>query len=144
MSLEKLNFKRVHPDATTPTRANETDAGFDLYALDDSPAWPRKRVLVRTGIAMEIPEGHVGLIWPRSGLAVKHGIDVMAGVVDSGYRGEIKVLLQNTDPDLVHKIHKGDRIAQILIQPIVTPELVEVDDLGETERGAGGFGSTGK
>lgn len=139
-----MNVKKLHPDAIMPTRANPTDAGFDLYALDDSVAWPRKRVLVRTGIAMEIPEGHVGLIWPRSGLAVKHGIDVMAGVVDSGYRGEIKVLLQNTDPDLVHKIHKGDRIAQILIQPIVTPELVEVDDLGESERGADGFGSTGK
>ncbi len=139
-----MNVKKLHPDAIMPTRANPTDAGFDLYALDDSVAWPRKRVLVQTGIAMAIPEGHVGLIWPRSGLAVKHGIDVMAGVVDSGYRGEIKVLLQNTDPDLVHKIHKGDRIAQILIQPIVAPELVEVDDLGETDRGAGGFGSTGK
>lgn len=139
-----MNIKKLHPDAIIPTRANPTDAGFDLYALDDSVAWPRKRVLVPTGIAMAIPEGHVGLIWPRSGLAVKHGIDVLAGVVDSGYHGEIKVLLQNTDPDLVHKIHKGDRIAQILIQPIVTPELVEVDDLGETGRGADGFGSTGK
>jgi len=126
-----------------PQIAKEGDAGADLRASEDTVVPANGRCLVPTGISMAIPRGFVGLIWPRSGLAVKHGIDSGAGVIDSGYRGEIRVLLFNhSDADF--KVTKGDRIAQILIQKVETPQFVQVEALEQTERGAGGFGSTGK
>jgi dUTP pyrophosphatase len=126
-----------------PQNAKKGDAGSDLRASEEITIPSKGRCLVPTGISMAIPSGYVGLIWPRSGLAVKHGIDSGAGVIDSGYRGEIRVLLFNhSDADF--KVAKGDRIAQILIQKVETPQFVQVETLDETERGAGGFGSTGK
>ncbi len=126
-----------------PKSAQEGDAGSDLRASEEITIPSKGRCLVPTGISMAIPIGYVGLIWPRSGLAVKHGIDSGAGVIDSGYRGEIRVLLFNHS-DVDFKVVKGDRVAQILIQKVETPQFIQVETLDETERGAGGFGSTGK
>ena len=136
-----LLIKRLTETSTTPTKANSSDAGFDLYSDEDVIIKAGESVLVSTGVAMAIPENHAGLIWDRSSMGVK-GIHRFAGVVDSGYRGEVKVCLFNTGED--YKIVRGDRIAQILIQPVPNIELIEVEDLNDTERGIGGFGSSGK
>ena len=136
-----LLIKRLTETSTTPTKANSSDAGFDLYSDEDVIIKSGESVLVSTGVAMAIPENHAGLIWDRSSMGVK-GIHRFAGVVDSGYRGEGKVCLFNTGED--YKIVRGDRIAQILIQPVPNIELREVEDLNYTERGIGGFGSSGK
>ena len=134
--------KKLDPAATLPTKANDTDAGYDLYALEDCEIGANNHKLIKTGISMAIPKGYVGLIWPRSGLAYKHGLDVFAGVIDAGYRGDVGVLLYNSR--LEHYIiNKGDRIAQILFQKVEDFDLVEVDDLDDSQRGAGGFGSSG-
>jgi dUTP pyrophosphatase len=129
--------------AKAPTRANTNDAGWDLYSAIDTIVPSKQRKTVRTGIAIQMPEYFAGLIWPRSGLSVKHGIDVLAGVVDSGYRGEIMVCLYNTSEENV-SISTGDRIAQIIFQevPRVTMEVHET--LGSSQRGDNGFGSSGK
>jgi len=139
----KIKVKRLHPESIIPTKANASDAGWDLYSTQDVTFLPFKKYLINTGIAMSIPDGFVGLIWDRSGLASKHGIHRFAGVIDSGYRGEIKVCLYNS-LDWVTSIKKGERIAQLLIQEIPTCELVEVDELEESSRGEQGFGSSGK
>ena len=136
-----LLIKRLTETSTTPTKANSSDAGFDLYSDEDVIIKSGESVLVSTGVAMAIPENHAGLIWDRSSMGGK-GIHSFAGVVDSGYRGEVKVCLFNTGED--YKIVRGDRIAQILIQPAPNIELIEVEDLNDTERGIGGFGSSGK
>lgn len=125
-------------------RANPTDAGMDLLASEDKVIPPLSRAVVSTGISMEIPEGYYGKIAPRSGLALKYGIDVLAGVVDSPYRGEIRVILFNTDKEETFNIRQGDKIAQIIIEKHYNFDFVEVDELSHTERGAGGFGSTGR
>ena len=145
-----IQVQKLSEQATIPTKANATDAGYDLYALENTEIFAGKRRLVRTGVAMAIPEGYAGLIWPRSGLAVKQGIDVFAGVIDSGYRGEIRVCLYNSCHGSSvsgtadsFKIKAGDRIAQILFQNIEDFELYEVKDLDSTARGHGGFGSSG-
>ena len=139
---EPLEIKKLDPSATIPTRSNRTDAGYDLYALEDLEIGPHNQKLVKTGISMAIPKGYVGLIWPRSGLAHKHGLDVFAGVIDAGYRGDIGVILYNSKLDH-YKVNKGDRVAQILLQKIESFELVEVSELNKTDRDADGFGSTG-
>lgn len=139
-----VSVKKLDPSAVMPTKANDTDAGYDLYALEDLEIGPVNQKLVKTGISMAIPKGYVGLIWPRSGLAYKHGLDVFAGVIDAGYRGDIGVILYNSKVDRHYKIQKGDRIAQILFQKIEGFDLIEVDSLDSSERGVGGFGSTGK
>ena len=136
-----LLIKRLTETSTTPTKANSSDAGFDLYSDEDVIIKSGESVLVSTGVAMAIPENHAGLIWDRSSMGVK-GIHRFAGVVDSGYRGEVKVCFFNTGES--YKIVRGDRIAQILIQPVPNIELREVEDLNDTERGIGGFGSSGK
>ncbi len=138
-----IRVQKVDPRATIPTQANKADAGYDLYALDDTEILAGDRKLVRTGIAMAIPRGCVGLIWPRSGLAVKSGIDVFAGVIDSGYRGEIQVCLYNSCVTGKVKINAGDRVAQILFQAVESFELYETKELDATDRGYGGFGSSG-
>lgn len=117
---------------------------MDLVAAEDKVLPPLSRATISTGISMEIPEGYYGRIAPRSGLAHNHGIDVLAGVVDSGYRGEIKVILYNTDKDEVFQVRQGDKIAQIIIEKHYNFELAEVDDLSSTPRGEYGFGSTGR
>ena len=139
-----INVKRLEPNAKIPTRANLSDAGWDLYCLTGRSLAPRQRATYKTGIALQIPEGYVGLVWPRSGLSVKSGVDVLAGVIDSGYRGEVQVCLLNTsDKDWV-EIKEGDRIAQILFQEVPEFQLQEVDVLQNSDRGQGGFGSSGK
>ena len=142
----ELRFARTRDDATIPSRAHEGDAGLDLYAAENALLEPGERASVGTGIAVEIPEGHAGLVLPRSGLAREHGIALVnsPGLIDSGYRGEIRVLLLNTDPAEIFRVAPGDRIAQLLITPIAAPEPVEAEALAESARGDGGFGSSGR
>jgi dUTP pyrophosphatase len=143
MSTMKMQVKLLHPDAKVPVYAHETDAGMDLFSLETRTIAPRERVQVKTGIAVAIPDGYVGLIWDKSGLSHKHGLKVLGGVVDAAYRGEILVGLVNLG-DISHTIKKGDKITQMLVQKVEHPELVVVDSLDLTVRGEGGFGSTGK
>ena len=140
-----LRVRRVDPRAVLPTRAYDGDAGLDLYALDDGLLAPGERASVRTGISVEIPEGQAGLVLPRSGLARRHGISVVnaPGLIDAGYRGEVEVLLLNTDRSSSFSIAAGDRIAQLVIVGVQTPQVVEVQELALSERGSGGFGSSG-
>jgi dUTP pyrophosphatase len=137
--------RRVDPRAVLPTRAYDGDAGLDLYALDDGVLAPGERASVRTGVSVEIPEGQAGLVLPRSGLARRHGISVVnaPGLIDAGYRGEVEVLLLNTDRSSSFSIAAGDRIAQLVIVGVQTPQVVEVQELALSERGSGGFGSSG-
>ena len=141
-----LNVSRLRENATLPTRAHDGDAGLDLYACEAAHLGPGERWSVGTGIAVEIAVGHAGLVLPRSGLAREHGITVLnsPGLIDSGYRGEIGVLLLNTDPAEVFRIEAGDRIAQLLVLPIAPVEPIEVEGLAESARGGGGFGSSGR
>lgn len=141
----RLAVRRVDPAAQLPTQAHEGDAGFDLYALERVEVGPSERAQARTGIAVEIPERHVGLVVPRSGLAAEHGISLVnaPGVIDAGYRGEIRVLLLNTDAHHPVVLEAGDRIAQLLITRIEVPDIVEVKELPRSARGEGGFGSSG-
>jgi dUTP pyrophosphatase len=141
-----LPVAKLHEDATLPTRAHEGDAGLDLYACEAAHIGPGERWSVGTGVAVEIPEGHAGLVLPRSGLAKKHGIALVnaPGLIDAGYRGELRVLLLNTDPAETFKVEPGDRIAQLVIVPIALAEPVETETLAETARGDGGFGSSGR
>mgnify|MGYP005826148683 FL=1 len=138
-----MKIKRLSESARLPTRANKSDAGWDLYSSEETSVLPSCRRTISTSVALAVPEGCVGLIWPRSGLAVKDGIDVLAGVVDAGYRGEVKVCLYNCG-EKTFQIETGDRIAQILIQKIEDVELVETDNLETTQRGDDGFGSSGR
>lgn len=144
-----IKVKKLTEDAQLPVRAHSTDAGMDLFANEDVVIPPNGRKLIGTGIAIAIPESidddirFYGQIAPRSGLANKHGLHTLGGVIDSSYRGEIKVILQNLCTK-AYEIQKGDKIAQLIILPIVTPGLQEVEQLEETTRGEGGFGSTGQ
>jgi dUTP pyrophosphatase len=142
----KLRFARLNDAAILPTRAHEGDAGLDLYAVEPAHLGPGERWSVPTGVAVEIPEGHAGLVLPRSGLAREHGIALVnsPGLIDSGYRGEIKVLLLNTDPAEVFRIEPGERIAQLLVVAVASVEPVEAEALAESARGDGGFGSSGR
>ena len=138
-----MKIKLLTPTATAPTYATDGSAGLDLYA-DGDYAIPSESdfAVVSTGISVEIDADKTGLVWPRSGMASKFGIDTGAGVIDSDYRGGVKVLLFNHG-EYAYKIKRGDRIAQLLIVPCYRPKIEIVDSLDETERGAGGFGSTG-
>lgn len=129
-----------------PTRATDGSAGFDIYALESGEIRPGAHVLMRTGVHCAIPRGWVGIVKPRSGLAVRHGVDILAGVIDSDYRGEIHVaLINHTEPGAAPplEIKAGERIAQMIVVPAMMESTV-VDDLPETDRGSGGFGSTGR
>lgn len=141
--MNEIKIKLLQDLAQVPTRANENDAGFDLYSTVDTIVPSQTRKTVSTGIALEMPEHLAGLIWPRSGLSVKSGLDVLAGVVDSGYRGEIIVCLYNTSHDNVY-IKRGDRIAQIIFQEVPRVSLLLSESLGSSQRGSNNFGSTGK
>jgi dUTP diphosphatase len=140
-----LRILRLDPRAVIPARAHADDAGLDLCALEAAVLDPGERSALPTGIAVEIPPGHAGLVLPRSGLAARHGISLVnaPGLIDSGYRGEIKVLLINTDRAQSFQIAPGDRIAQLVLVAVATVTAVEVDALSTSERGAGGFGSSG-
>jgi len=140
-----MNLVRVqllNDRANVPTKANINDAGFDLYSSVDTIIPSKQRKTVSTGIALQMPEHFAGLIWPRSGLSVKRGIDVLAGVVDSGYRGEIMVCLYNTSDENV-SIQTGDRIAQIIFQEVPRVIMEVHESLGSSQRGDNGFGSSG-
>jgi dUTP pyrophosphatase len=140
----ELQIKRLRPDAVVPERAYAGDAGLDLSACERVELAPGRRAPVPTGLAVAIPEGHAGFVQPRSGLAARHGITIVntPGLVDSGYRGELKVILLNTDAAEPFVVEPGMRIAQLVVLPVPALELVEVDELGGSERGARGFGSS--
>ncbi|HUF93302.1 MAG TPA: dUTP diphosphatase [Candidatus Limnocylindria bacterium] len=140
-----IAIRRLDPDLPLPAYARPGDAGLDLCAAEDVTLPPGARVLVRTGIALAIPDGFAALVLPRSGLALRHGITVLnsPGLIDAGYRGEVKVLLVNTDGRAAVKLARGDRIAQLVVQRIEAAQLTEVDELPGSERGTGGFGSSG-
>ncbi len=143
----KLYVKKLREGAMLPKRETIGSAGYDLCCLCEEPITvsPNERKLIPTGIAVEIPMGMVGLVYSRSGLSLKHGIHMAndVGVIDSDYRGELKVPVHNRS-DVTYTVNNGDRIAQLVITPILTPEIEETDELSETVRGEGGFGSTGK
>jgi dUTP pyrophosphatase len=140
----ELPIRRLRPDAVIPERAYAGDAGLDLSACERVELAPGERALVGTGLAVAIPEGHAGFVQPRSGLASRHGVTIVntPGLVDSGYRGELRVILLNTDPEHPFVVEPGMRIAQLVVVPVATPEPVEVEELPETERGVRGFGSS--
>lgn len=142
----ELPLTKLKDGATLPTRAHDGDAGLDLYACEAAHIGPGERWSVGTGVAVEIPAGHAGLVLPRSGLAKKHGITLVnsPGLIDAGYRGELRVLLLNTDPAETFRVQPGDRIAQLVIAPITLAEPVETVALAESARGEGGFGSSGR
>ena len=141
-----FRFTRLSEAAAPPLRAHPGDAGCDLFAAESARLEPGERASVGTGIAVEIPDGSAGLVLPRSGLAAKHGISVVnaPGLIDAGYRGEVRVLLLNTDKSEAFDIEPGDRIAQLVIVEIADADPVEVESLTETVRGEGGFGSSGR
>lgn len=140
-----VRIVRLDPDLPLPTYAHPEDAGADLMTTQDVTLQPGERMLVPTGVALALPEGHVGLVHPRSGLAARHGLSIVnaPGTIDAGYRGEVKVLLVNLDPHTEVRLSRGDRIAQLVVQRFERAEFVETDSLDETSRGAGGYGSTG-
>ena len=141
-NVESLQTRRLHPEATLPTRAHPDDAGLDLYALEDVILNPGEGRMARSGVAFALPFGTVGMIADRSSLA-KKGIKTAGGIIDAGYRGEVQVVFWNLSKEEV-RITKGERMAQMLILPILTSAVKEVTELSDTSRGAGGFGSTGR
>jgi dUTP pyrophosphatase len=143
MYCDIIKVQLLNDKAQIPTRANENDAGFDLYSIIDTVIPPKQRKTVNTGIAIQMPEHMAGLIWPRSGLSVKRGVDVLAGVIDSGYRGQIMVCLYNTSDEIV-VLNAGDKIAQIIFQEVPRVLMEVHESLGSSQRGENGFGSSDK
>jgi dUTP pyrophosphatase len=142
----ELPVAKLKENAVLPTRAHAGDAGLDLYACEVAHIGPGERWGVGTGVGVEIPAGHAGLILPRSGLARDHGISLVngPGLIDSGYRGELRVLLLNNDPAEIFRVSAGDRIAQLVLVPVAIADVVEAQALTESARGGGGFGSSGR
>ena len=140
----ELSFRRLRSDAVLPERAYSGDAGIDLVSCERVELAPGERATVGTGIAVAIPDGHAGFVQPRSGLAARHGISIVntPGLVDSGYRGELRVILLNTDARETFVVEPGMRIAQLVVVPVPAIELIEVEELPESERGVRGFGSS--
>lgn len=136
-----IEFTKLNKDAQIPARQTEGSAGFDLHAIEPISIWPEEWQKIKTGIAVKLPYGCAGIIKPRSSLAVRHGLDVLAGVIDSDYRGELVVVLINHGSER-YDVQTGDRVAQLLVTQVVTGSI-EVGSLDETMRGSGGFGSTG-
>jgi dUTP pyrophosphatase len=139
-----IAVRRLRPDAVVPQQAYEGDAGVDLAACEATVLEPGARAVIETGLAVEIPEGYAGFVLPRSGLAARHGIGVVnsPGLIDSGYRGEIRVVLINSDSEHAFAVEPGMRIAQLVVAPVASVRLVEVDELATSERDARGFGSS--
>jgi dUTP pyrophosphatase len=142
----ELPVVKLKDEAVVPTRAHAGDAGLDLCACEAAHIGPGERWSVGSGIAVEVPEGYAGLVLPRSGLARDHGIALVnsPGLIDAGYRGEVRVLLLNTDPAETFRVEPGERIAQLVVTPVGLPEPVEAEALSDSARGDGGFGSTGR
>jgi dUTP pyrophosphatase len=141
-TIETLRFKKLDPRAVLPQRGSALAAGLDVCGIEELEIAPRQRTRARTGLAVAIPPGFYGRVAPRSGLAAKNGLDVLAGVIDSDYRGELVCVLYNTGDETI-RLPAGSKICQLIIEQIITPEAVWATDLDETARGAGGFGSTG-
>ena len=141
-TLDVLRFKQLDSRAILPKRGSALAAGLDVCSIEEVSIQPKQRVAARTGLAVAIPPGFYGRVAPRSGLAAKNGLDVLAGVIDSDYRGEICCLLYNTGDETIN-LPAGSKICQLIIEQIITPEAAWAADLDETARGAGGFGSTG-
>ena len=141
----QIPFVQIHLDLPQPKYAHDSDAGADLVSAEDAVLKPGQRLAIATGLHVAIPMGYVGLVHPRSGLALKHGISMVntPGTIDAGYRGEIKVILINHDSETEFKISRGDRIAQLVIQKVEKANFVQVENLEQSDRGSGGFGSTG-
>ena len=141
-----LRVRRLDPAAELPRRAHDDDAGYDLCALEGCLLGPGERARVRTGIALELPPGHAGLVLPRSGLAAAHGVALVnaPGLIDAGYRGELCVLLLNTDRRSTFAVEPGMRVAQLVVTPVAAPAVVEAEELATSVRGDGGFGSSGR
>lgn len=139
----KLKIKKLHKDAVIPKYAHKGDAGMDLFSVEEVVISPEERIQIKTGLAFEVPSGYAGLIWDKSGLSHKHGLKTLGGVFDAGYRGELLVGMINLSKEK-YILEKGHKVAQMVIQKIEHPEIVEVETLSETKRGTGGFGSTGK
>ena len=144
--MTELAFQRLDPDAVLPERAHAGDAGLDLRSIEDVEVGPGERAMVRTGLAVAIPDGHAGLVLPRSGLASKHGLTLAnaPGLIDSGYRGELICSVVNLDPHESVKIARGDRIAQLVVVEVPERRPGWVDELPPSSRGESGFGSTGR
>ena len=142
-NIMPVYFKKLDPNASLPSRNNVSDAGADLRSIENITIPPLSRALINTGLSLEIPYGFYGRIAPRSGLAVKYGIDVLAGVIDSSYRGPLGVVLYNTDKDKDFVVNIGDRIAQIIFEQHWNFKMEEVSDLSDTSRSNNGFGSSG-
>ena len=144
--MTELLFQRLHEDAVVPERAYAGDAGLDLVACEPAEIAPGERAIVGTGLAVAIPEGHAGFVQPRSGLAAGHGVTVLntPGLIDSGYRGELRVILLNTDRSETFTVEPGMRIAQLVVVPLAALETAEVEELPATERGVRGFGSSSR
>ncbi len=142
----ELPVAKLKDEATLPSRAHEGDAGLDLYACEAAHIGPGERWSVGTGVAVEIPAGHAGLVLPRSGMAREHGITLVnsPGLIDAGYRGELRVLLLNTDPAEIFRVAPGDRIAQLVVVAVAIATPVEAVALADSQRGEGGFGSSGR
>jgi dUTP pyrophosphatase len=140
--LRLLSFKRLDPKAVLPARGSSLAAGLDIYAIEELTIRPGERVLARTGLAVAIPEGYYGRLAPRSGLATQKGLDTLAGVIDADYRGEIRCLLCNTGDETIN-LPAQSKICQLIIEKIITPTAVWADEISDTDRGSGGFGSTG-
>ena len=140
----EISFRKLRDDAVVPARAYDGDAGLDLTACERVVLEPGKRALVGTGLAVAIPDGYAGFVQPRSGLAARHGITIVntPGLVDSGYRGELRIILLNTDAHETFVVEPGMRIAQLTVVPVASVEPVEVEELPESERGVRGFGSS--
>ncbi len=139
----KLQIKKLDPRAKLPTYAHPGDAGLDIYTLEEVTIKPGERQSIKTGIALAIPDGYVGLVWDKSGLAFKYGLKSMAGVIDAGYRGELMICLFNTSSE-PYTFKSGEKLVQLLIQKVDRVEIEEVDELDNTSRSDGRWGSTGK
>ena len=143
MGTIEIKFKKLDPRARTPVYAYPGDAGADVFALEDTTLEPGVPMRIRTGFALEFSPGYVALFWDKSGLSTKHGLRTLGGVIEYGYRGEYQVGMINLGTEPYH-FRAGDKVAQLLIQPVETADFVEVEELSETERGEKAFGSTGK
>ena len=138
----RLQIQRINPEAKIPVLAYKGDAGMDIFAVEELEIPPGERVAVKTGLKLAIPEGYAGFVWDKSGLALKHHLKTMAGVIDSNYRGEFMVVLTNMGKEAYY-VEKGSKIAQLVITPVASLEIVEAEIHDETDRGKGGFGSSG-
>lgn len=138
----KIKIKKLNPDAIIPSYAHKGDAGLDIFSIENKVIKSGERKVIGTGISVEFEEGYVALVWDKSGLAGNEGLKTMGGVIDNNYRGEYKIIIYNTS-EKDYEVKKGQKIAQILIQKVINAEIEEVESLSETERGKGGFGSTG-